>query len=112
MVKREYIILWALGIHARPSSTLAKCMEPFNLAKADIAYKAMDGTVHRGSMKSVMELLFVCAPCQGTVEVVLDGPDEEKAAAFLQEFFGTADEEELYQKYNPALAQQIPKMKG
>lgn len=103
MIKRHYTIKWVLGIHARPSSTLAKCMMKFNLEKADISYVNEDGELKKGSMKSIIELLLVCAPYKSIVNIELSGPDEEKAVICLDEFFNIESENELYKRYNPEI---------
>jgi phosphotransferase system HPr (HPr) family protein len=104
MIKRQYTIKLELGVHARPSSTLAKCMQNFNLEKADMSYVNKEGEIRRGSMKSIIELLMICAPYLSTVTIELSGRDEQKAAECLDKFFSFEDENDLYRAYNPDLA--------
>ena len=80
MVSKTIIIQDPLGLHMRPASRLAKMAAGYESSvKMNYNGKAFD-------CKSVMFLMTACVKYNSEIELVCDGPDEEKALAELTEF--------------------------
>ena len=80
MVSKEFTINNELGMHMRPASLLSQMAAKY---QSNITVK------HNGkdfNAKSVMLLMTALIKCGSEIEVVCDGPDEEKALAELSEF--------------------------
>ena len=86
MVSKKIIIKDELGLHMRPASELAKMAAGYESSvKIMFNDKAFDA-------KSVMFLMSACIKFNSEIELVCDGPDEEKAleelSAFLESDMG------------------------
>ena len=80
MVSKKIIISDPLGMHMRPASRLAKMAAEYESSvKVNFNGKAFD-------CKSVMFLMTACIKYNSEIELVCEGPDEEKALAELSEF--------------------------
>lgn len=80
MVSKKIIIKDELGLHMRPASLLAKMAATYESSvKIMFNDKAFD-------CKSVMFLMTACIKYNSEIELVCDGPDEEKALAELSAF--------------------------
>ncbi len=79
MLKKEFIIINKLGLHARAASSLVKIANSF---EADI-YIGKDDLRVNG--KSIMGVLMLAASQGSTIYVEADGLDEEQALAALDE---------------------------
>lgn len=77
----DYVIKDEVGIHARPAGLLAKEVKKFGstvvVKKGDKSAKAT----------SLMALMGMGIKCGDTVTVEVEGPDEDAAAAAIEEFF-------------------------
>ena len=75
MVSKKIIISDPLGMHMRPASRLAKMAAEYESSvKVNFNGKAFD-------CKSVMFLMTACIKYNSEIELVCEGPDEEKALA-------------------------------
>jgi len=86
MVSKTITIKDELGLHMRPASLLAKMAAAYESSvKINFNGKSFDA-------KSVMLLMTACIKCNSEIELVCDGPDEEKAleelSAFLESDMG------------------------
>ena len=79
MLKKEFIIINKLGLHARAASSLVKIANSF---EADVY---IDKDELRVNGKSIMGVLLLAASQGSTIEVEADGLDEEQALAALDE---------------------------
>ena len=80
MVSANVKVINAEGMHMRPASRLAKMAAEYESSvKVNYNGKAFD-------CKSVMFLMTACIKYNSEIELVCDGPDEEKALAELSEF--------------------------
>ena len=79
MLQRHLEIKNKLGLHARAAAKFVRCAGRFD---AEI-------TVVRGELrvdgKSIMGVLLLAAPMGTTLEVIVDGDDEQEAAEALSE---------------------------
>lgn len=80
MVSKKIIIEDPLGMHMRPASRLAKMAAGYE-SKVTVKFNGKDF-----DCKSVMLLMTACIKHKSEIELVCDGPDEEKALAELTEF--------------------------
>ena len=81
MITKEYVILTAEGMHARPATALIKLTKKF---KSAFSIKKDEKTVRLNSM---LNILSVGAKGGESIFVIVEGEDETDAAAALDEFF-------------------------
>lgn len=75
MVSQKVTLVNAQGFHMRPASVFAT-----NMAK----YPCSITIKYNGSnynAKSLLNIIAACIKCGSEIEIVCDGPDEEKALA-------------------------------
>lgn len=77
----EYTIKDELGIHARPAGMLVKEAKKY---QSKITITKEGKTAEASKLMAVMSLGVKCGQ---TVQIAVDGPDEEEAAAGIQAFF-------------------------
>ena len=77
----EYTIKDELGIHARPAGMLVKEAKKYQ-SKITIT---KDGKTAEAS--KLMAVMSLGVKCGQTVQIAVEGPDEEDAAAGIQAFF-------------------------
>ena len=77
----EYTIKDELGIHARPAGMLVKEAKKYQ-SKITIT---KDGKTAEAS--KLMAVMSLGVKCGQTVQIAVEGPDEEEAAAGIQAFF-------------------------
>lgn len=81
MKKFSYTIKDEIGIHARPAGLLAKKAKEFeSTVMIEKNGKSVNAT-------KLMALMGLGVKCGETVNVTVEGADEEKAAAEMQSFF-------------------------
>ena len=78
MLRRDLVILNKLGLHARAAAKFVKCAGEY---RADI-HVSKDSLRVNG--KSIMGVLLLAAPQGCTIEIIVDGPDEQDAAAAIE----------------------------
>lgn len=79
----EYVITNPVGIHARPAGNLVKFAKDFD---SDITITNLSNG-RSADAKKLFSLLSIAAMCQDTVNVTVEGPDEDAAFDALQEHF-------------------------
>ena len=81
MKKFSYTITDPVGIHARPAGVLVKAVKPFastcTITKGD---KSVD-------LRKLMALMGMGIKCGDTVEIAIEGADEDSAAETIEKFF-------------------------
>ena len=77
----EYTIKDELGIHARPAGMLGKEAKKY---QSKITITKEGKTAEASKLMAVMSLGVKCGQ---TVQIAVEGPDEEEAAAGIQAFF-------------------------
>ena len=80
MVSNNIVIKDKQGMHMRPAGRLAKMAAGYD-SKVTVRFNGKDF-----DCKSVMFLMSACIKYDSEIELVCDGPDEEKALAELTEF--------------------------
>jgi phosphocarrier protein len=80
MVSKNITIKNEQGMHMRPASLLAKMAAAYE-SNVTIKYNGKDFNA-----KSVMLLMTSLIKCGAEIELVCDGPDEEKALAEVSAF--------------------------
>ena len=80
MVSKKLIIEDELGLHMRPASRLAQMAAGYD-SKVTVKFNGKDF-----DCKSVMLLMTALIKYKSEIELVCEGPDEEKALAELSEF--------------------------
>jgi len=81
MIIKEYTIIAAQGMHARPATALVKLAKNFNSV---ISLKKGDKTVKLNSLLNILSLTIKGGE---TISVLLEGEDEQIAAAAIDLFF-------------------------
>lgn len=89
MIEREVTIRNRAGLHTRPAATLVKLAAKF---KSDFII-SKDGFEING--KSIIGVMTLAAEQGSTLLLRFNGPDEEAAAAAIQELFDKAFDEPL-----------------
>ncbi len=77
----EYTIKDELGIHARPAGMLVKEAKKY---QSKITITKEGKTAEASKLMAVMSLGVKCGQ---TVQIAVEGPDEEEAATGIQSFF-------------------------
>jgi phosphocarrier protein HPr len=83
MKRAEIIVPWNHGLHARQASLLVRTACKF---ASTIQLK------HRGQIanaRSIMSLLLLCATMGSTLQVEVQGDDEDKAIAAVERLFSS-----------------------
>ncbi len=83
MVSRNLRIKNEEGMHMRPASQLSQMAGTF---ESDNKINFNGGSY---DCKSIMFLMSACMKCGSDIELVCNGPDEEKALADITEFIET-----------------------
>lgn len=83
MISKDYVIQAAEGIHARPATALLKLSRNFTSA---ISLRKGDKTV---KLNSMLNILAMATKGGETLTVLVEGEDEQQAAAALDQFFTT-----------------------
>lgn len=81
MITRDYLITAPQGLHARPATTLIRITKTF---KSAVSLKKGDKTV---LLKSMLNILSMTIKNGETITVLIEGEDEEQAAAAVDIFF-------------------------
>ena len=81
MIKKEYTILAAHGLHARPATTLIKLVKSF---KSAISLQKDDKDVR---LNSILNILSLALKGGDTVTITINGEDEAAAAEAMNHFF-------------------------
>jgi phosphocarrier protein HPr len=81
MITRDYIILAPQGMHARPATTLIKLVKNY---KSAVTLQRAGKTVR---LNSVLNILSMTIKGGDTINIVIEGEDEENAAAAMDIFF-------------------------
>ncbi|CAN5634557.1 HPr family phosphocarrier protein [soil metagenome] len=81
MISRDVTVVNRAGIHTRPASMIVRTASRF---KAE-CYLRKDG--YEINAKSIIGVMTLAAEHGATLELVLDGPDEEAAIKELVELF-------------------------
>ena len=85
MKRRVLVVTPRLGLHARPANLFAQTSARF---RSDIKVrKEADGEEIVINGKSIMGLMMLAAACGESVEVLVDGPDEDEAIKKIEELF-------------------------
>ncbi|MCR5744046.1 MAG: HPr family phosphocarrier protein [Lachnospiraceae bacterium] len=80
MVSKKMTIKNEQGMHMRPASLLSQKATAFTCSvKINYSGNSYD-------CKSIMFLMAACIKCGSDIELVCDGPDEEKALNDISEF--------------------------
>lgn len=77
----SYTIKDEIGIHARPAGLLAKTAKEFQ----SVVTLEKDGKA--AAATKLMAIMGMGVKCGDTVNVTVEGADEETAAAAMEEFF-------------------------
>lgn len=81
MIEKQYTILAAEGMHARPATALVKLTKQF---KSVITLQKGEKTIR---LNSLLNLLSLGAKGGDMITLRIEGEDEAQAAATLDEFF-------------------------
>ncbi len=81
MVKRRVRVKIPVGVHFRPAGKIAECALKFN-SKTTIKVGNRETNV-----KSFLNLLAACIKYDDEIEIICEGPDEEKALQELVSLF-------------------------
>jgi phosphocarrier protein len=81
MIVNNYTIMAAQGLHARPAAALVKLAKTY---KSAISLKKGDQEVR---LNSLLNLLSLALKGGEVISIVIEGEDEEEAAAAIDRFF-------------------------
>lgn len=88
MIKKEFTVVNKFGLHARPAAQLVKLANSF---ESEI-WVEKDSEQVNG--KSIMGLMMLAAGHGSTIIVSVDGEDESKALAAVEELINSGFKEE------------------
>lgn len=77
----DYTITDEIGLHARPAGQLAKQVKGY---ESIVTLTCREKTVE---LKKLMAVMALAVKKGETVTIKVEGPDEDKAAAELEEYF-------------------------
>ena len=81
MKQFSYTITDPVGIHARPAGILVKAVKPFqSTCKITKGDKTVD-------LRKLMALMGMGVKCGDTVDITIEGPNEDAAAEAIEKFF-------------------------
>jgi phosphocarrier protein HPr len=83
MIEREVKVVNLAGVHTRPASMIVRVAAKY----ASEFFIRKDGYEING--KSIIGVMTLAAEQGATVLLILDGPDEEEAAAALTDLFSS-----------------------
>ncbi len=89
MQRVEATVVNKLGVHARPSAKITQLASKF---KCEVW---MEKGSRRINAKSIMGVMMLAAAKGSTIVIEVDGPDENEAAAALQELIASGFGEEI-----------------
>ncbi|HOA92561.1 MAG TPA: HPr family phosphocarrier protein [Quisquiliibacterium sp.] len=89
MQRVEATVVNKLGVHARPSAKITQLASRF---KCEVW---MTKGTRRINAKSIMGVMMLAAARGSTIVIEADGPDENEAAAALQELIASGFGEEI-----------------
>jgi Phosphotransferase System HPr (HPr) Family len=81
MIKAEFTITFAEGLHARPASELVRICQK---AKSEVQIQKDDMTANP---KSILGIMALGAAKGDVIKVEVDGEDQEEVFANLKKFF-------------------------
>lgn len=81
MINKEYTILVAHGLHARPATALIKLVKNY---KSAVSLNKQDKQVR---LNSLLNILSLALKGGDTITVMIDGEDESSAAEAIDHFF-------------------------
>jgi len=87
MLRRKIEIINKLGLHARAAARLVTLAQTF---AADIRIARNDQEVNG---KSIMGVMMLAAARGSTIELIIDGDDEEQAMQYLTDLINNRFEE-------------------
>ncbi len=79
MINKEFIIKNEIGLHARPAALFVQTTNKF---LSDIMIKKADKTINA---KSIMGVMAIGIAKGETIEIIIDGADEENAIQAIDE---------------------------
>jgi len=85
MIEFSTVIEFEQGLHARPASELVKVCQKI---KSDIKISKGEMTVNP---KSILGILTLAAGSKDSLNISLDGEDEEEGGQALKDFFARRD---------------------
>jgi phosphocarrier protein HPr len=81
MISKDYVIMTAQGIHARPATTLIRLTKNF---KSVFSLKRGDKVVRLNSMLNILSMTIKGGE---TISVIVEGEDEADASEAISLFF-------------------------
>ena len=90
MLESKFVVINRLGLHARAAAQLVRLSETF---QSEISIRRTD-TGTTADAKSILDVLTLAAPKGITVEITVEGTDEEKALTAVVEIFADGFGEE------------------
>jgi phosphocarrier protein HPr len=81
MISKNYIIMAAEGIHARPATALIRLTKKY---KSLVSLKKGDNLIRLNSM---LNILAIGAKGGESITVIIEGEDEADAALAIDDFF-------------------------
>ena len=79
MIKKEVLIKNKIGLHARPAALFVQTANKFI---SEIMVKKGNSTINA---KSIMGIMALGVSHRETIEIIVDGPDEENAIQELED---------------------------
>jgi phosphotransferase system HPr (HPr) family protein len=83
MLELKIKIINQLGLHARAAAQLVKLCSKFN---STIKINRLDSNLEADA-KSILSILTLAAPCGTTLNITINGFDEEIALAEIEQLF-------------------------
>ena len=89
MIREEYTIAFAVGLHARPAGRFVKLAKGF---ESTIRIRNLTRNSEAVDAKSLLKVIKIACARHHTVELSFDGSDEAAAHDAIQQFLQTAQE--------------------
>lgn len=93
MIKTPLKLNLKLGLHARPSSYIVIRLTGLQLNKATLTFKGITA-----DLRSILSVLTLFAKEGDVLDLVLEGPDEEKAFKIMEDIFNEKDNAVIYER--------------
>lgn len=95
MIVKKFTVKFPNGLHARPAAYLAQKLKDFDLK--EIVFECDSFKTKLGG--TILELLSMNAAKGAVIKVQINGKDEKIVEEFLNNFFNTATEQDIYTNF-------------
>jgi phosphocarrier protein len=88
MKRARVVVPWTAGLHLRPAARLVRVAEQFR-SSAMLTFR---GRV--ADLRSILSVVALCATMGATLDIEVDGDDEQSAIDAVEQVFGLSDDDD------------------